>query len=124
MLHQQMPRVTTRQQEGSNGVKADARNTSAAQDKVATAHQYKTMCGPCHGMDGKGATEQGRRMGIADISSLEWQKKVSDQQIRAAISNGVKRVVAGKQQQMDPYRDRLRASEIEALAVFVRSLSR
>jgi len=69
---------------------------------------YAGKCGACHGKDGKG-TIVGKKMGAPDLTTL----KDSEAEIAGVISNG-----KGK---MTPYKDKLSADEIQALAKFVKA---
>jgi mono/diheme cytochrome c family protein len=87
-----------------------------------TERTWKAKCASCHGADGKGQTDQGQKMGISDYTSAAWQKGITDDQIKAAINNGVKREKNGKAQEMDPFSDKLDAGQIDGLVAYVRSL--
>ena len=87
-----------------------------------TERTWKAKCASCHGADGKGATDQGAKMGIGDYTSAAWQKSVTDAQIKTAIADGVNREKAGKKQEMEGYKDKLDAAQIDSLVAFVRSL--
>jgi mono/diheme cytochrome c family protein len=90
-----------------------------------TERTYKAKCASCHGADGKGDTEQAKKMGgIADMTSPAWQKKFTDEQIKAAIANGVSETRDGKKKEMDAYKSKLPASQIDALAAWVRALGK
>jgi mono/diheme cytochrome c family protein len=87
-----------------------------------TERVWKAKCASCHGVDGKGQTDQGQKMGIADYTSPEWQKAHSDADIKKAILEGVKREKGGKKQEMDAYKDKLPAEQVDVLVAYVRSL--
>ncbi len=79
---------------------------------------FKAKCASCHGADGKGDTEQGKKMGIANLASPAWQKANDDAAIKKAIENGVKK--DGKE--MDGFKDKLAADQIDGLVQYIRSL--
>ena len=83
---------------------------------------WKAKCASCHGADGKGQTDLGQKAGIEDYTSRAWQTAHTDAQIKTAIENGVKREKAGKQQEMDGFKDKLTPEQIDGLVVYVRSL--
>ncbi len=87
-----------------------------------TERTWKAKCSSCHGADGKGQTDQGKKMGVADYTAADWQKGRTDDQLKAAISDGIKREKAGKKQEMDPFKDKLDAAQIDALVGYIRSL--
>lgn len=49
---------------------------------------YKSSCAPCHGTDGKGDGPMGRSLRVADLSSVAWQERVSDEEIAEVIKKG------------------------------------
>jgi mono/diheme cytochrome c family protein len=49
---------------------------------------YRSACAPCHGIDGKGDGPMGRSLRVADLSSVAWQERVSDQEIAKVIVEG------------------------------------
>ncbi len=97
----------------SNPVAAAA----AADPKIVRT--WKAKCSSCHGVEGKGDTEQGVKMKIPDMSKPEWQKDNSEDKMRQAILNGVKK--EGKEG-MDSYKDVLSPEQIDGLIAYVRSL--
>jgi mono/diheme cytochrome c family protein len=90
----------------------------------ATERLWKAKCGSCHGADGKAQTEQGKKMKIADMSSAEWQAKFDDAKIKAAISDGLKRDANGVHQEMDSYKTKLTAAQVDALVAQIRALKK
>ena len=53
-------------------------------------------CVSCHGADGKGQTKMGKKKGAPDMTSAEWQKKVTDERINEVILKGYKTEKDGK----------------------------
>src|SRR5450432_2337948 len=70
-----------------------------------TERTWKAKCASCHGADGKGQTDQGTKMGIADYTDPAWQKGKTDADLKKAITEGVNREKAGKKQEMEPFKD-------------------
>jgi len=87
-----------------------------------TERVWKGKCASCHGVDGKGKTEQGGKMAIGDYTDAGWQKSKSDADIKKAIAEGVNREKNGKKQEMEPYKEKLPPEQIDALVAYVRSL--
>lgn len=87
---------------------------------------WKAKCASCHGEDGKGATEQGKKMGVRDLTSAEfWQDKgVTDAKMKDAITNGIKQTKNGKVQEMEPYKDKIKAEDIDALVAYVKTFKK
>jgi mono/diheme cytochrome c family protein len=90
-----------------------------AEANPKTARTWKAKCASCHGADGKGQTEQGKKMHIADMTSPEWQKSKTDAQLKTAIESGVKKEGGAE---MEGYKDKLAPADIDALVAYVRTL--
>ena len=90
----------------------------------ATERLWKAKCGSCHGADGKGQTDQGKKMAVADMSTAAWQGQFTDDKIKAAISDGVKRDKGGVKQEMDGYKAKLQPEQIDALTAHIRTLKK
>ena len=97
---------------------------AVAEPDARTLRTFKAKCAACHGDDGKGVTEQGKKMGIGDMTSKDFQKAFTDQQIKDVVSAGFKRDKNGKHQEMDAFKDALRPDQIDALVAYVRSLGK
>ena len=87
-----------------------------------TERLWKSKCASCHGADGKGATDQGKKMAVKDMTTAEWQKKFTDEEIKKGISEGVKRTEGGVKQEMEAYKDSLKPEQIDALVKYTRTL--
>ena len=96
---------------------------SADVDKK-TLRTWKAKCSSCHGEDGKGATEQGKKMGVRDMTGADFWKGLTDAKMKDAISNGIKQTKDGKVQEMEPYKDKIKPEEIDALVGYVKSLKK
>ena len=81
-----------------------------------TERTWKAKCASCHGADGKGQTDQGQKMKVADLTS---QKGKSDAEMKTIIENGTKNASGGE---MDGYKDKLDGEQVDALVAYVRSL--
>ena len=95
-----------------------------ADTDARTLRTWKAKCAACHGDDGKGATEQGKKMGIGDMTQASWQKQFSDDQIKSTIATGFKREKNGKHQEMDAFAEALRPDQIAQMVAYVRSLAK
>src|SRR5262249_25306369 len=88
-------------------------------DKKAERN-WKAKCASCHGADGKGQTDQGKKLKLEDLSTAEFQKSKTDAQIKDAITNGIKKGDA----EMEGFKDKLDAPSIDALVAYVRTLKK
>ena len=79
---------------------------------------WKAKCASCHGVDGKGETETGKKAKISDFTKADWQKGKTDAQIKNAIENGTKKDGA----EMDPYKDKLDGATIDGLVQYIRTM--
>lgn len=82
---------------------------------------WKAKCGSCHGNDGKAQTEKGKKEGVADMTTADWQKKFTDAQIKEAIEKGVKKEEGGKTKKMEGYAGKLKPEQIDELVKHVRA---
>lgn len=79
---------------------------------------WNSKCATCHGEDGRGITEQGKEMGIADMTKAAYWKSVTVEGARKAVLEGLKRTVNGKEQEMKPFSDRLSPQQVDALNLY------
>ena len=85
---------------------------------------WKAKCASCHGIDGKGQTDTGKKMGVKDYSTADWQKSKTDAQLKEAILTGVAaREVDGKKQEMDGYKGKF-DDQIDGLVALIRGLKK
>jgi mono/diheme cytochrome c family protein len=99
-----------------------ATSAYAADKKVE--RMWKSKCSSCHGMDGKGQTEKGKKMQLRDLSSADYQAKAKDEEIKKTIEDGVKKEEGGVKKEMDSYKADLKAEDIDNLVKFVRELKK
>lgn len=76
---------------------------------------WRAKCASCHGEDGKGETEEGRKMGCGDMTTAAFWKGLDDAHLRKAVREGFKRDKGGKQQEMKAVADQLSPGEIDAV---------
>ena len=51
---------------------------------------YEKNCAKCHGVDGKGQTKMGQKLGSKDYTDAKVQAAITDEAITKAICDGVK----------------------------------
>ena len=96
-----------------------AASARAEVDKKAERN-WKGKCASCHGADGKGQTDQGKKMKVEDMTAAAWQKGKTDAQIKKAIEDGVKKGDAV----MEGFKDKLDEASIKSLVQYVRTLKK
>jgi len=77
---------------------------------------YNSKCAGCHGKDGKGSA-MWKSKGIADFTSADYQKSVTDAQLTDAIANGKKPVMVG-------FKGKISDDDIKALVAQIRSFGK
>jgi mono/diheme cytochrome c family protein len=85
---------------------------------------FEAKCASCHGDDGRGQTELGREMGIADMTKAAYWKDLTLEKARREVLDGLQRTMNGKQQEMKPFRDRLSPEQVDALNLYAASLQK
>jgi mono/diheme cytochrome c family protein len=97
---------------------------AAAEPNPQIDRLWRAKCASCHGPDGKGQTEQGKKMAVADMSTAAWQAGITDDKIKAAIADGLKRDKNGVKQEMEAYKSKLRPDQIDGLVAYIRGLKK
>jgi len=82
-----------------------------------TERTWKAKCASCHGAEGAGDTDQGKKLSLKDYSKADWQASKTDAQIKAAIEAGVP-------DKMDPYKDKIDDEQIGKLVALIRSFKK
>lgn len=82
----------------------------------ARSENFQTHCSVCHGDDGKGQTEEGRKKKARDLTNAKWQDTIDDARIVRSITKG--------HDKMPAFGKKLTEPEIKALAAEVRSLAK
>ncbi len=90
--------------------------SAAHADEAATLKLYKAQCATCHGIDGKGRTTAGKKVGTKDWSDPNVLRPLSDAEVETAIRTG--KSENGKVL-MPPF-DNLGDDKIKALAAYIR----
>lgn len=89
-----------------------------------TERLWKSKCSSCHGAAGKADTKKGTEMKIRDMSTAEYQAKITDEDIRKSMLEGINRTEGGVKQEMESYQDTLKPEQIDALVAYVRALKK
>ena len=84
---------------------------------------YKSKCSACHGMDGKGQTEKGKKMAVRDMASPEFQKG-TDEEFKKAILEGFKAEKDGVKQEMDSFKEDLKGPDVDAMIKYMREFKK
>jgi cytochrome c553 len=92
-------------------------NASAADAKA----NWDTLCGKCHGEDGKGQTKMGQKLGAKDLTDAKVQADLKDEAATKAIKEGMKD--ADGKTLMKPF-DTLSDDEVKALVAHVRAFKK
>lgn len=87
----------------------------------ASLKLYKAQCATCHGLDGKGQTTAGKKVGTKDWTDGKTLKKLSDANVDKAIRTG-KTGDDGKE--LMPSFAKLGDDKIKALVAHIRTLQR
>lgn len=90
-----------------------ARPLAAAEGR---SENFLTYCSVCHGEDGKGQTEEGKKKGARDLTNARWQDKVDDGRLIRSVTKG--------HDKMPSFEKKLSADEIKALVAEVRTLAK
>jgi cytochrome c6 len=99
---------------------AMALGVSTLQAKDAKEN-FTTNCKGCHGVEGKGDTRIGQKLGCKDYSDPKVQAAVKDDQMFKSIKEGLKK--ADGTVSMKPYGDKLTDDEIKALVAYIRTFA-
>jgi cytochrome c6 len=92
-------------------------SSGADRPKVDAGALFEQACARCHGSDGSGglpSVPNGPRP--IDLTSEEWQRSRSDEEIVSAVRDG--------RGAMPPFADMLTAEQVEALRSYIRTLRR
>jgi mono/diheme cytochrome c family protein len=82
----------------------------------ARSENWQAYCSVCHGDDGKGQTEEGKKKGARDLTNAKWQDKVDDARMVRSITKG--------HDKMPAFEKKLSADEIKALVAEARTLAK
>ncbi|EPX60484.1 cytochrome c family protein [Cystobacter fuscus DSM 2262] len=93
--------------------------TAAQAQEDTVAETWTAKCKSCHGPDGKGQTQMGKKEAIQDLSLPSWQKSWTDARIREVIAEGSR-----DNKKMKAYKDKLTPQQIDALVAYVRGFQK
>ena len=82
---------------------------------------WDTLCAKCHGVEGKGDTKMGAKLGCKDFTDAKVQADMKDDAATKAIKAGLKS--DDDKTLMKPF-DQLSDDEIKALVAYVRTLKK
>ena len=95
----------------------------AQMDPKKTERLWKSKCASCHGQTGKGDTEKGQQMKVADMTTAAYQSK-KDDEWKKAINDGVKQEKSGVKQEMDGFKGELTPEQVDALVAYIRTFKK
>lgn len=90
----------------------------AVADDAATVKLYKAQCATCHGLDGKGQTTAGKKVGTKDWTAPKVLQPLPDPDVEKAIRTG-KSGDDGKE--LMPSFAKLSDDKIKALVAYIRT---
>jgi mono/diheme cytochrome c family protein len=82
----------------------------------ARSENFQTYCSVCHGDDGRGQTEEGKKKGARDLTNAKWQDKIDDARMVRSVTKG--------HDKMPSFEKKLSPDEIKALVAEVRTLAK
>ena len=92
-------------------------STPAVADEDVKALWKEKGCIKCHGEDGRGKTDAGKKAHAPDFTRARWQERHEDDELRKAILNGVKE--KGKVV-MPAFKKKLTPEQVDQLIAHVR----
>lgn len=99
----------------ASGTKANFQTRNRATkntDKIAARELFISNCARCHGANGAGETELGKKLDVPDLT-------ISGKRINASK---ITRIVTNGKEEMPAFGKRLSKKQIASLAAFVRKL--
>jgi cytochrome c553 len=94
-----------------------ATTITASTQGGSVAENWQKHCAKCHGAHGKGDTKMGKKSGVKDMTTAEYQASLKDDQAFKSIKEGLKE--EGKER-MKPSKD-LSDQEIKDLVAYLRT---
>ena len=82
---------------------------------------WEKSCKVCHGLDGKGKTKMGEKLGMKDYTDAKVQEALKDDAMTKAIKEGVK---DGEKTKMKGFGEVLSDDEIKALVKYARDFKK
>ncbi len=84
---------------------------------------WRAKCASCHGRDGKGATEQGKKMKVVDMTNAKWQATITDKKIKETLISGISRTQDGVKQEMESFKDKLSDKKMKLVIERIRAFA-
>ena len=81
---------------------------------------YNANCASCHGKDGKGDTEEGKKKHVKDLTDPTVQAGLTDDKIAKIITDGI----SEKGAEMKGFKDRLSDDQVKDITAYVRTLKK
>lgn len=78
-------------------------------------------CAACHGKDGKGQTNMGKKAGVRDYTDAKVSESLKDDQAFKAVKEGLKE--DGKEK-MKPFSEKLTDDEIKSLVAYIKAFKK
>jgi cytochrome c553 len=91
--------------------------------KADPAENWNHFCASCHGKDGAGHTKPGKKLGVKDLTTADYQKTFSDDDAFKALKNGMKSE-DGATTKMKPFAEKLSDDDIKAVVAYVRTMAK
>jgi mono/diheme cytochrome c family protein len=82
---------------------------AAARAEGSAAALFQKRCATCHGMDGKGQTKMGERMGIKDLAAS------------SGSAADLEKIIADGRGKMPAFKGRISDDEIKSVTAFVKA---
>jgi cbb3-type cytochrome c oxidase subunit III len=89
--------------------------TIARADDDSGADTYGDKCATCHGKDGKGDTNMGKKSKAKDLTKAETWKGIDDKAVEKQVREGT------DDKRMPAFKDKLSDEEIAAVVKYVRT---
>jgi mono/diheme cytochrome c family protein len=82
------------------------------------AENWDNHCAKCHGADGKGQTNIGKKLKVKNYTDAKVQAELTDDAMTKAISEGV---MENAKERMKGFKDELSPAEIKDLVAYIRN---
>ncbi len=93
-----------------------------AGDDAGAKRLWASKCSNCHGDDGKAQTDQGKKLGIHDMTTKDWQAAHPADKIAAALKPGYKVKAAGAEQ--DHVTSEIPQAKVDGLVAIIKGLAK
>ncbi len=93
-----------------------------AEAPPAAVRMFKAKCSSCHGPDGKAQTDQGKKLGIRDMSQAAWQSEHSDAKLQDILGNN--KPVQSNGKETAHFSAKLKPEELTGLIAVIRGFAK